>query len=80
MKVLFALLFIITSATGAECQGVIGIEQAINSAKQYVGTVNSTQLFQNRKTGECHYRVRGSEGVAIVDAKDGKLLRFHRKK
>ncbi|MCS7307712.1 MAG: hypothetical protein NZ526_04070 [Aquificaceae bacterium] len=80
MKTPLALLLPIAGVMGAECQGAISIEQAINSAKQYVGVVHSTQLSQNKKTGECYYRIRGSEGTAVVDAKDGKLLRFYRKK
>ena len=56
------------------------MEQAINTAKQYVGTVQSSQLSQNKKTGECYYRIRGTEGTALIDARDGKLLRFYRKR
>lgn len=62
-----------------ECRPTISIEQAIANAKQYVGAVQSTHLSQNKKTGECHYRVRGQEGTALIDAKDGKLLKFYRK-
>jgi len=63
-----------------DCRPSISLEQAINNARQHVGTVQSAQLSQNKKTGECFYRVRGAEGTAIIDAKDGKLLRFTRKR
>jgi len=63
-----------------DCRPSISLEQAINNARQHVGTVQSAQLSQNKKTGECFYRVRGTEGTAIIDAKDGKLLRFSRKR
>ncbi|MCS6999226.1 MAG: PepSY domain-containing protein [Aquificaceae bacterium] len=79
MKKEFALLFLVGQAVALECGNVISIEQAISNAKQHVGVVQSTQLSKNKKTGECHYRVRGTEGTAIIDAKDGKLLRFYRK-
>ncbi|MEM2696027.1 MAG: PepSY domain-containing protein [Thermoproteota archaeon] len=63
-----------------DCRPSISLEQAINNARQHVGTVQSAQLSQNKKTGECFYRVRGTEGTAVIDAKDGKLLRFTRKR
>lgn len=63
-----------------ECRPSISLEQAINSARQYVGSVYSAQLSQNKRTGECFYRVRGSDGTAVIDPKDGKLLRFTRRK
>ncbi|RMH80925.1 MAG: hypothetical protein D6674_02210 [Acidobacteria bacterium] len=63
-----------------ECSPFISLEQAISSARQYVGTVQSAQLSKSRSSGECYYRVRGTEGTAMIDAKDGKLLRFYRKR
>ncbi len=80
MRLLLLLLFVFSSVFALECGSVISLEQAVNSAKQYVGTVQSAQLSQNKKTGECYYRVRGTEGTAMIDAKDGKLLRFYRKR
>jgi uncharacterized membrane protein YkoI len=44
-----------------------------------VGRVLSVSLSKTKK-GECYYRVRGTEGSAVIDANDGKLLRFYRKK
>ncbi|RME10360.1 MAG: curli assembly protein CsgG, partial [Aquificota bacterium] len=49
-----------------DCRPSISLEQAINNARQHVGNVQSAQLSQNRKTGECFYRVRGSEGTAVI--------------
>ncbi|MFN3870262.1 MAG: PepSY domain-containing protein [Aquificaceae bacterium] len=80
MRLLFPLFLILSTTFALECGNVISLEQAVNSAKQYVGTVQSAQLSQNKKTGECYYRVRGTEGTAMIDAKDGKLLRFYRKR
>jgi len=57
----------------------IGVEEASKQASQYVGRVLSVNLSKNKK-GECYYRVRGTEGSAVIDANDGKLLRFYRKK
>ncbi|QWK13967.1 MAG: PepSY domain-containing protein [Aquificota bacterium] len=74
------MLLAVALSPALECGNVISIEQAINHAKQYVGTVQSSQLSQNKKTGECYYRIRGTEGTALIDARDGKLLRFYRKR
>jgi uncharacterized membrane protein YkoI len=80
MKILYAMLLAVALSPALECGSVISMEQAINNAKQYVGTVQSSQLSQNKKTGECYYRIRGTEGTALIDARDGKLLRFYRKR
>jgi len=80
MKILYAMLLAVALSPALECGSVISMEQAINNAKQYVGTVQSLQLSQNKKTGECYYRIRGTEGTALIDARDGKLLRFYRKR
>ncbi|MEJ7622056.1 MAG: PepSY domain-containing protein [Aquificaceae bacterium] len=79
MKALILLIPLLSFAI-EDCRPSISIEQAINNARQYVGTVQSAQLSQNKKTGECFYRVRGTEGTAVIDAKDGKLIRFTRKR
>lgn len=80
MKSWLALFLTLSISLALECGNVISIEEAIRNARQYVGTVQSTQLSQSKKTGECYYRVRGTEGTALIDAKDGKLLRFYRKR
>lgn len=66
-------------AFGSDCVPKITLEEASRQASQYVGRVLSVNLSKNKK-GECYYRVRGTEGSAIIDANDGKLLRFYRKK
>ncbi|MFN3472059.1 MAG: PepSY domain-containing protein [Aquificaceae bacterium] len=80
MRLFLLLAFLFSGAFALECANVISLEQAVSNAKQYVGTVQSAQLSQNKKTGECYYRVRGTEGTAMIDARDGKLLRFYRKR
>jgi hypothetical protein len=66
-------------AFGSDCVARITVEEASRQASQYVGRVLSVSLSKNKK-GECYYRVRGTEGSAVIDANDGKLLRFYRKK
>ena len=74
-----SLLLTLGVAFGSDCVARIGVEEASRQASQYVGRVLSVNLSKNKK-GECYYRVRGTEGSAVIDANDGKLLRFYRKK
>jgi uncharacterized membrane protein YkoI len=74
-----SLLLILGVAFGSDCVARITVEEASRQASQYVGRVLSVNLSKNKK-GECYYRVRGTEGSAVIDANDGKLLRFYRKR
>jgi uncharacterized membrane protein YkoI len=82
MRYLFrSLLLVLTLgvAFGSDCVAKLSVEEASRQASQYVGRVHSVVLSKNKK-GECYYRVRGTEGTAVIDANDGKLLRFYRKR
>jgi uncharacterized membrane protein YkoI len=82
MKHLFGSLLLVLTfgvAFGSDCVAKLSVEEASRQASQYVGRVLSVNLSKNKK-GECYYRVRGTEGTAVIDANDGKLLRFYRKK
>lgn len=80
MRGLVVATLLFGSAFATECQVGISLEQAINNAKQFVGEVRSAHLSKSKANNECYYRVRGSEGTALIDAKDGKLIRFYRKR
>ncbi|WP_232500404.1 hypothetical protein [Hydrogenobacter thermophilus] len=73
----FAIM-LFTTAYAFSCPASISIEEAIRIAKPYVGEVHYSGKGQSKKTGECYYRIRGTEGTAVIDAKDGKLVRFYR--
>jgi uncharacterized membrane protein YkoI len=74
-----SLLLTLGSAFGSDCVPKLSVEEASRQASQYVGRVLSVSLSKT-KNGECYYRVRGTEGSAVIDANDGKLLRFYRKR
>ena len=74
-----SLLLALGVAFGSDCVARLSVEEASRQASQYVGRVLSVNLSKNKK-GECYYRVSGTEGTAVIDANDGKLLRFYRKK
>ena len=82
MRHLFESLVLVLAvgvALGSDCVPRLSVEEASRQASQYVGRVLSVNLSKNKK-GECYYRVRGTEGTAVIDANDGKLLRFYRKR
>ncbi|WP_340695884.1 hypothetical protein [Hydrogenobacter thermophilus] len=76
---MLGVIFLLTLfAYAFSCPASISMEEAIRVAKPYVGEVIYSGKGQSKKTGECYYRVRGTQGTAIVDARDGKLIRFYR--
>jgi len=78
---LFAGILLIVSlsfASSDQCNPRLSVEEASRQSSQLVGKVYSVNLSRNKK-GECYYRVRGSEGTALIDANSGKLIRFYRK-
>jgi len=72
-------LLTLVVAFGSECVPRLSVDEVSRQASQYVGRILSVSLSKAKK-GECYYRVRGTEGSAIIDANDGKLLRFYRKR
>ena len=66
-------------AVGSDCVPKLGADEVSRQASQYVGRVLSVSLSKTKK-GECYYKVRGTEGSAVIDANDGKLLKFYRKR
>jgi uncharacterized membrane protein YkoI len=74
-----SLLLTLGVAFGSECVPRLSVDEVSKQASQYVGRILSISLSKTKK-GECYYRVRGTEGSAIIDANDGKLLRFYRKR
>ena len=77
----FAGILLIVSLSFAspdQCNPRLSVEEASRQSSQLVGKVYSVNLSRNKK-GECYYRVKGSEGTALIDANSGKLIRFYRK-
>ncbi len=84
MKMLIILLIaisIVYSRDWKSClYGSISIERAISIAKSYVGKPYKAWISKSKRTGECYWKVRGTEGYVILDAKSGELIKFYRRK
>jgi uncharacterized membrane protein YkoI len=74
-----SLLLTLGVVFGSDCVPRLSADEVSKQASQYVGRVLSVSLSKTKK-GECYYRVRGTEGSSVIDANDGKLLRFYRKR
>ncbi len=77
--VVFLFVASLSFASSEQCNPRLNLEDASRQASQFVGKVYSVNLSKSKK-GECYYRIRGSEGTALIDADSGKLIRFYRKK
>ncbi len=58
--------------------GAIEIERAIEIARAQVGTPYKAWISQSRRTGECFWKVRGTQGYMVIDARSGEIVKFYR--
>ncbi len=56
----------------------IDIERAVEIARAQVGTPFKAWISQSKRTGECFWKVKGTEGYIILDAENGEVLKFYR--
>jgi len=62
-----------------DCAGnSISMEKAVEIAKAHVGTPTDARISRSRGKGECFWRVRGTEGYVVIDARSGKVIKFYR--
>lgn len=59
-------------------RGAIEIERAIDIARSQVGTPYKAWISRSRRTGECFWKVRGTEGYMVIDARSGEIIKFYR--
>ncbi len=82
MRILFSLLALTAfSYAGSyyDCiRNAIDIEKAVDIAKVQVGIPFKVWISQSKKTGECFWKIRGTEGYLVLDAESGEVLRFYR--
>jgi hypothetical protein len=56
----------------------ISIEQAVRAARQYSGEPFKAWLSYSKRSGYCYWKVKGSKGYVIIDARSGEIVRFYR--
>jgi hypothetical protein len=82
MRTLFALYLITSVVFGGsylDCvQESIEIERALEIARQHSGKPYKVWISRSKRTGECFWKVKGTEGYVILDAKTGEIIRFYR--
>ena len=80
MKKLIAIVLISFSTSFAtECQPKVSISDVERTASSYVGNITSVKLSKN-KSGDCYYKVYGEKGYVMIDASNGELLKFTKKR
>jgi len=82
MKIFLSLLVFTTLSypdSYYDCiRKAIDIERAVDIARAQVGIPYKVWISQSKKTGECFWKIRGTEGYLILDAENGEILRFYR--
>jgi len=81
MKILAILLSVGFGFAGSyqDCiRNAVEIERAIEVARDYVGKPFKVWIGQSKKTGECYWKVKGTEGYIILKAETGEIVKFYR--
>ena len=56
----------------------VPIEQAIEIARKHVGEPFKAWVSYSKRTGYCMWKVKGTGGYVILDARNGEVIRFYR--
>jgi len=78
---LFTLLtsFTIFAKYPERCLGFsISIESAIEKARSYTGDPFKVWLSYSKRSGYCYWKVKGTNGYVIIDARNGDVVRFYK--
>lgn len=81
MRTLAVILFTSLSFAGSyhDCiRNAVDIERAIDVARDYVGKPFKVWVGQSKRTGECYWKVKGTEGYLILKAETGEIIKFYR--
>ncbi len=82
MRALVILIAILSLSFGGsyyDCiREAIDMERAVEIAKAQVGTPFKAWISRSRRTGECFWKVKGTEGYIVLDAESGEVLKFYR--
>ena len=78
-KKIILTLMLAFSVNAEECKPTISISDVESTANKYVGTITTVKLSKT-KNGECYFKVYGDKGYVTIDAKNGELLKFTKKR
>jgi len=56
----------------------VSIEQAIEVARKHVGEPFKAWITYSKRTGYCMWKVKGTDGYVILDARNAEVVRFYR--
>ncbi len=56
----------------------IRAEQALDIARDYVGKPFKLWISKSKRTGECFWKIKGTEGYIILQANSGEIIRFYK--
>ena len=56
----------------------IPIEQAIEVARKHIGEPFKVWMTYSKRTGYCMWKVKGTRGYVILDARNAEVIRFYR--
>lgn len=82
MRIALILLMFMSLSFGKpflEClENSIEMERALEIARQHSGEPYKVWITKSKRTGECYWKVKGTKGYVILDAKTGEIIRFYR--
>ena len=79
MKKFLAVLILAFSVNAEECKPNLSLSKIESIASPYVGTKHYVKLSRSKK-GECYFKVYGDKGYLTIDANNGELLKFTKKR
>lgn len=56
----------------------VPIEQAVEVARKHVGEPFKAWVTYSKRTGYCLWKIKGTEGYVILDARNAEVIRFYR--
>lgn len=77
---LWIFVFLLFSFSFAnDCKSNISVSQVEQISTPYVGNIKSIKLSKY-KNGECYFKVYGDKGYVTIDANNGELIKFTKKR
>ncbi len=79
LKLWFAIVLVFSLAFANDCNPNVSVSQVEQISTPYVGTIKSVKLNKH-KNGQCYFKVYGNKGFVVIDANNGDLIKFTKKR